>query len=111
MTVDNYRVLTKRNHPTDIRRVAAHVDARVLAATASEEVPVPTSATIVIITSDVGFYANFNATSATLPVDNTSGASAVYLPTGMEHKRVIDEVSSFGVWSTAATVITMEFFK
>lgn len=111
MAVSNLRFLVKRGFVT-IPNYATYVDARVLGVTSSETVTVPTNGTVIVMKSDVDFFVDFNATTATIPAaDITGGTSPVFVPAGVEFTRVVDGVSAFGIISNGAAVVTMEFYS
>lgn len=111
MAIEPLKYRVEKGLPTLIPVYSKYVDARVLAADTSEEVTVPSGAVVVIMTPDVDVWVDFNATSASIPsADVTDGTSAVLLPAGVPHARVISGLSSFGMIAGAAAKISLEWY-
>ena len=90
---------------------ADYVDARVLAATVSETVTVPSGGQIVVLRGDADFYVNFNSTTGLIPAaDIITGGSPIFLASGTPHMYDMGNIAAFGLVAAAATVVTMEFY-
>lgn len=84
------------------------VDARVLGIATAEVHTVPTGANFVRMSGNLDFYANFGAAAAVPAADVTDGTSSILNPSGIYP---VGDVTTIGLISPAATIVTLEFFK
>ncbi len=85
---------------------STYVDTQVLAAGVAEVYTVPTRAKYVLFSSTVDFYARPNAAAAVPTTEIADGTGSVLSPT----LRSLEGVSTIGLISAEACIVTMEFY-
>lgn len=85
------------------------VDAMVLAANVAETYTVPATADFVLISSDVGFYINTNATATVPATEVTNGAASFYVPASIQI--VVNSSDAVSLIATATAKITIGCYK
>ena len=91
-----------------LRAIPAHVDVRVLAANTNEDHTVPSTARLVIFSSScAAFYVKSGGTAAVPAADVTDGSGSALNPAGFD----VEGITTIGLISPTACVITLEFYK
>lgn len=106
---DAFRILPDAGgNPNNLIRIApTYVNARSLAANVAEDTTVPTGAKRVLFSAACNFYAKRGG-SATVPGDVTDGTAAELNPAAWY---LDGSVTTIGVISTSACVVTVTYYK